>query len=567
MSSARRWGRRAIAAMTVAAVVGLAACTGTEGQDDATTAEEGMVPYLNFGGFGGGANPQANYNPYTPTTRLSAVDYVYETLFVINDYTCEEVPWLATEYEWVDDRTVDLTMRDGVTWNDGEAFDAEDVVFTFQMLKEYPALDEQGVWRVLEDVVASDDGTVRMTFTEPGLAFFTQIAVVKIVPEHIWSAVEDPVTFTNSEAPVGTGPMTVQSFNGQQLVIERNPDHWNADEIRVQEIRFSKADDGGQVDQLKLIRGDYDMNAMFIPNIDEVYVAEDPENNHYWFPAGSPISLYLNLEMAPFDDVAFRQAIAQAINRDEIIERAQQGYVDAASQTGLVLPGQSDWLPEQYADGAYVGFDVDSAAADLDAAGYTTDSQGRRLDADGQPMTFELIVPGGWNDWVIAAEVIRDNLAEVGIGVDVQTPTPEVVTQDRLRGNYEMTFGVRGGSCHMLRNFAEPLGSASTAPIGEETTPSGQPVTNEVRWVDEETDALLEELRVATDPEDQRAAVAGLTEIMVEEMPYIQLWYGANWFQYSTRNAVGWPSEDDPYAKPSNMLLVLQNLRPASTGD
>ncbi len=110
---------------------------------------------------------------------------------------------------------------------------------------------------------------------------------VVIVPEHIWSKVDDPTTFTNSEDPVGTGPMKVKAFNPRELIIERNPDYWQADDVKVQEIQFHKADAGGQIEQLKLSRGEYDHQGLFIPDIEKSYVSRDPEHNHYWYAPGA----------------------------------------------------------------------------------------------------------------------------------------------------------------------------------------------------------------------------------------------------------------------------------------
>ena len=128
---------------------------------------------------------------------------------------------------------------------------------------------------------------------------------------------QDPVTFLN-EKPVGTGPFKFESFNPQQLVCDRNPDYWQADKIKVQELVYTKAERQGQVDQLRLADGEYDWNAMYVPNIEQVFVAKDPEHNHYWFPAGgSSISLCMNLTKAPFNDVEFRRGMAYAIDRDK----------------------------------------------------------------------------------------------------------------------------------------------------------------------------------------------------------------------------------------------------------
>ena len=148
------------------------------------------------------------------------------------------------------------------------------------------------------------------------------ISGVPIVPEHIWSKVKDPTTFTNAEDPVGTGPMKVKSFNPQQLVIERNPDYWQADKVKVQEIRFHKADAGGQVEQLKLSRGEYDQQRDVRARTSRrpTSTATRSTTTTGTRPAAS-ISVYMNLTKAPFDDVEFRKALTTAFDHHEVIEQ------------------------------------------------------------------------------------------------------------------------------------------------------------------------------------------------------------------------------------------------------
>jgi peptide/nickel transport system substrate-binding protein len=281
-------------------------------------------------------------------------------------------------------------------------------------------------------------------------------------------------------------------------VIERNADYWQADKVKVDEIRFNKADGGGQVDQLKLSRGEYDHNAMFVPDIEKSYVARDPEHNHYWYPPGGTISVYMNLTEAPFDDTAFRTALLTAFDKQEVAEKAQLGYVEQASQTGLVIPGQEDWVPEGVEDDGVMPYDVEAADRALTEAGYETDAQGRRLGKDGKPISFSFKVPGEWTDWVAAAEILVEDLRELGFDVNLERPTPESYDADRASGSYDMLFGVHGGSCNIYRNFNEPLGSANTAPVGEPAA------SNFVRWQDPETDAALDELRRATTEDHTR---------------------------------------------------------------
>ena len=547
----------ALVATITAASLGLAGCKGTE-ETGASGTSGGRVSYLNFGDFGGGAAPKPNYNPYLDATKLAATTYLFEPLMVTEGYSCEQIPWLGTDYTWTDPKTLVFKTRQGVKWNDGEPFTAADVAFSFNLLKKYSVLDTQGVWQTgLSSVTATGDNEVTLSFSTPGASAFSTVSAVQVVPEHVWSKVKDPTTFTNAENPVGTGPMTVKSMNPQSLVIERNPDYWQSDQVKVQEIRFHKADAGGQVEQLKLSRGFYDQNAMFVQDIQKTYVDRDPKHHHYWYAPGGVIAIYMNLTEKPFDDVEFRKALLTAFDHDKVVEKAQLGYVESASQTGLVIPGQEAWLPDGIENEGKEPYDEAAAAAALTAAGYKKDAQGNRLDKSGKPIKFTFKVPGDYLDWVAASDILIANLKDLGFDVEQETPTPAAHDEDRNTGNYDMMFGVYGGSCNMYRNYADPLASSRTAPIGKPA------LSNETRWQDPETDKLLGDLKVASDEASQKEAVAGLANIMMNKVPSIPIWYGAKWFQYDTTRAVGWPNEKDPYSAGGDSLVVLTHLKPA----
>jgi peptide/nickel transport system substrate-binding protein len=525
--------------------------------DDAAPAAEvadGMIAELNFGGFGGGSNPQVNYNPFSPNALNAS--YIFEPLLVVNNYSCEMVPWLATDYTWQDPQTLTFTIRDGVSWHDGQPFTAEDVVFTYNLLKAAPAFDSSGLWRTL-DSVTNEGSQVTFSFKEPAGNMLQRVASVVMVPKHVWETVEDPVTYVN-EGAVGSGPFKPASVNGQQLVLERNADYWQADKVKVNRLVFTKNSGGNQTEQLLLSQGKYDTNAMFVPNIEQVYVQRDPEHHHYWYPPGGAISLGFNLTKAPFNDVEFRRAVAHAIDRESISTKAQFGYVETASQTGLVLPGQQDWLPSAIENEGKIPYDQARAEEILSAAGYSKDANGRLLNKDGQPIEFTFLVQNGWTDWIQAAQIIQQNLQALGMTVNVQTPAPENVDAQRGLGNFDMTFMVHGGSCSMYDNYYM-FHSAQSAPIGEQTT------TNYIRFEDPEVDAQIDALRQSPEPEVQKEAVSALSQLMVDKLPTVPLWYGAVWFQYSTKRAEGWPSAENPYAKPSDGLLIITNLRPSAS--
>jgi len=536
--------------------LGAAALALTRFGDASAQDDQALIPRLNGGGMGGGSNPQANFNPNSPNRLTGTLDLLFESLYVYDTYSCTEVPWLATAYEWQDPQTLTFTLRDGVTWNDGEPFTADDVVFTYTTLKEYPALDLNGAVGTL-DTVTADGSTVTFTFTEPSIPVFKVLSYdTRIIPKHIWEAQDDPVTFVNAENPVGTGPFVLGSFNSESLVWTRNESYWQADKIRIQEIGYSKPAEG-QADQLRLANGEYDFNAMFIPNVEQTYVSRDPDHNKYWYASGGVIALAFNLTKAPFNDLNFRKAVAHAINRDDIAQKAQLGYVNIASQTGLVVPGQEGWLNPDIPDQGFIPYDPDQALQILTDAGYTKDGDTLK-DPDGNEISFTFKIEGGWTDWIQAGNIIQNNLRDIGINVDVQTPAYEVLLDQKKRGDFDMIFLVHGGDCSMYRNFFDPFASAQSAEIGEAA------VSNFERWQDDTTDSLLQQFRSAQDEDEQKDIVYQLQQIVYDNFPTIGLWYGAKWFQYRTANAEGWPSADDPYCSSSDWPIILTHLIPPS---
>lgn len=519
-------------------------------QSSSSSSGGGMVQQLNMGSMGGGTNPQINFNPYSPN-RLS-IESVFEKLYIVNEYNCGLVPWLATKYTWKDPKTLDFTIRTGVKWSDGKPFSANDVAFTFDMLKKNPALDTNGATQLLDSVTAAGD-TVTFAFSAPAAQALYQIANTYIVPQHIWSEQQDPVKFTNPK-PVTTGPMVLDHFNPQELVYKRNPDYWQADKFKVSGLRYSKPAEGS-ADQLRLANGEYDWNAMFVPNVQKVFVDRDPQHNHYWFSQGSPISFSMNLTKAPFNDVKFREAMASAIDRDAIAQKAELGYVTTASQTMMKLPGQKDWIDPKIANEGKIPYDKNKALQTLTAAGYKQQG-GKLLGKDGKQIAFNFMVPAGWSDWIQAAQIIQRNLSDLGIKLNVDTPTPAIHDQRRASGDFDTLFTVPAGMCSMYTNFSLPLNSAATAPVGKNAT------SNWIRYQDPATDKLLAQLASTTDPNQQKPIVYQLENVMMTQYPLIPLWYGAVWFEYRTEKAIGWPSEKDPYASPNNTELVLISLRP-----
>ena len=162
-----------------------------------------------------------NFNWFTPGTKRmhGAHQAMWEPLYILNYGTGDLDPWLATGYSQNDDSTeFTIVLRDGVAWSDGEAFDADDVVFTVNMVlnnEEITSREAATVRAQVAGVEAIDGLKVKFSLKASNPRFIVENFGVRIfgsfliMPEHIWSGV-DAATFANSE-PVGTGPYTFTS--------------------------------------------------------------------------------------------------------------------------------------------------------------------------------------------------------------------------------------------------------------------------------------------------------------------------------------------------------------------
>ena len=425
---------KTVVALAVSGALGLSACAGGgAGGGAAGGGGDGMIAQLTFpsdapatmGGL-------VDYNPYAVNALTKT--WLYEQLMVRNGISCEVTPWLATDYEWGGEASeLTFTIRDGVKWSDGQPLTAKDVAFTYNLAKQYPAIDRAGIWKPVFGApaksITAEGNKVKIVFEGNAAPKFDELIRLQILPEHVYGKVGDPTKYID-KAPVGSGPFKVGSYNGRRLELVRRADYWQADKVKVQKLILEGNYDAAQA-SLKLRSGQLDAYWGEIPNPQRAFVDADKKTNHFWYAPNGSTVLSPNLEKAPFDDAKFREAIAPAINRQEISEKSTYGIMKPASQTGLKLPAAAKLLPEKYAanEGAdtVVTFDAAKANQMLDAAGYTKGGDGKRRTKDGQPINLTFSVQAGFIDYQSAAEVIARNLNSVGVTTKVVATAPESV--------------------------------------------------------------------------------------------------------------------------------------------
>jgi peptide/nickel transport system substrate-binding protein len=537
---------RFVAALTVllaAAVLAVAACGPATSSTSAGTASRGgsvtLVPSPK-GPWTSNFNPLISGNNSLPGTQ----GMIYETLLYFNRVDGSTHPWLASSYQWSSDATqITFTLRPGVQWSDGQQFTSDDVVFSLNLAKQYPALDLNSLWQTIQSVVNPDPHTVVVTLKHPAAPMLWYIGgQTYIVPKHIWQSVGDPTMQTNDH-PIGTGPFVLKSFSPQLYVLVRNAHYWQPGKPYIDELRYPAYTSNIGADLL-LSQGAVDWTGLFTPNIQQTYVQRDPAHNHYWFPPANVVMLYLNTAKYPFNQVAVRQAISAAINRQQIYKTAELGYEPVAHPTALILPTEQKYLEPQYAHEAFK-VDAAKAATLLGQAGFQKGSDGVYADAKGNRLAFNIDVPTGWTDWVIACQIMASNLKAIGIDATVNAVSFNQYISALSQGSFDsaISWTNTGPTPYFLYNTL--LNSSYTAPIGAQAT------SNFERWNDPTTDRLLTQYASSVDPTVQQKALAGLQQVMVDQVPSIPLVYGATWYEYNTSRFVGWPDQSHPYAVPA----------------
>jgi peptide/nickel transport system substrate-binding protein len=543
-----------ITSITVVLAAAISALSSTAVAQEPKTTFNIVVPAV----FGG-----KNYNPFTPgATHLQPTQSaIYESLFYINQLDGKVTNVLGTKYAWgAGNKTLTLTIRSGVKWSDGKPFTASDVAFTFNYLKANPGTDLGGLWKNgLESVKVGGTDTVIVTFSKVNVPLFNAIGQTLIVPEHLWASVKDPVTFTN-ETPVGTGPFLAESYSQQAVRVLKNPNYWMKGQPYVDAVAWFSTS-GNDASLLKMIKGETDYGYVSIPDPKKDYTAKGSTFS-YWWPVNSVNALYLNTTKAPFSDVAFRRAIAQAINTKEVADKAYAGIVPPADPTAIVPGQQKQWKPSTAAALA-TKFDPVAADKALTAAGYKKNAQGVRLGKDGAPLaSYKILVGAGWGDFISIAQVVGENLKKVGIATSIDQEEYPAYSGSLLSATYDMgvSWGWGGGPNPYYLYFSS-FAPEFSAPVGKQAS------SNLAHFTDPELSAAIDAFSATSDPVAQKKAVSTMVTQVLKNQPWIPLTARTSFNVYNTARLTGFPTAENPYndGTPSDAIggrLMLINVKP-----
>jgi len=461
-------------------------------------------------------NPYRHYPRGPGYVRMS---WVFDTLIWKDDKGY--IPALAKKWTY-DPKSMSFSfeLREGVKWHDGKPFSAEDVVFTIDYFKKYP----YGFVPIEAVSCAEVKGknTVVIKLEKPYAPFLAYIGgSMPILPSHIWKKVTNPRKYNNPKAFIGCGPYKFIDFNKAKgtYLYEAFEDYYQG-RPKADRLIYIKAGkplmilSNGKADLVN-IRPDI---ARLLEKKGMVVI----KNARGWNK-----KLMINHKKPPFNDKRFRQALAYAINQQEIIDKAHRGFGSPAS-FGLLSPDHEFYNPNTP---TYV-HNPSRARRILESLGYLKGSDGY-YSKYGKPFKVELlasnITSAGESVTDRDGEVIKQQLEKEGIHVDLLN-MEQATTDGRVRKwNFDLAISGHGallGDARILNRMINPkfTGSVNSARFG----------------ANKELLKLLKAQIAEMDTAKRRALVYKIQEIYADEVPAISLYYPTSMAAYNSKKGIRW---------------------------
>ena len=497
-----------IIALTCAAALALCAgCTASPPSSTPSNSQYSVSTLKLEGGTDWGAP-----NPFLCQSRgpgTAKMKLVYGSLLEKDEEG--DVSWLAESWT-VDGSDYTFTLFETATFQDGEPLTAQDVAFTLDYYREHPPVSNPlGVGEdfLVDHYTVVDDHTITLTVDEPDADTLSNLGSFVILPQHIWSKVEDPYSYTGEGYLVGSGAFSCTQYDGATGLYEFTAyEGWCNGTQGTEKIQFIPvsdpllAFDAGELD-ITSLPADLKDSYLSDPNISLVDKAND-----------MGYKLLINYEACPqFLDLTYRQAVYAAIDRQSVVDNVFRG-------AGTV--GSAGYVPQG------------SIFYNEDVVQYDYDPQKAQEVLGGQNLSVTLLCGNSADDLAIA-EIIKNGLTQAGMTVSV-TAYDSATRDDTInQGSYEFALVGNGGWGNNPPTYMRTLFSDVSKFSGTNPHSMGA-----IGYSHEEMTRLAEGQQYETDF-DQRLAMFQELELLVsQEIPILVIANQSTYSMYRKDYYDGW---------------------------
>jgi len=440
--------------------------------------------------------PYSHYQRGPGYVRMS---FIFDTLVWKDEKGY--IPALAQKWEYIEgENAYYFELNEKAKWHDGQKFTARDVAFTFDYTREHPY-----VWvdtTKIDRVEIIDDYKVKIYLKEKYAPFLNNVAgTLPIMPEHIWKQVEKPEEFKGPEAVIGTGPYKLVDYNKEQgtYLYEANRDY-HLGSPRVEKLKFVKV--GSEMAAAALERREVNF-AQIPPELKDEVANKGLsviKTQYDW-----ALKLLFNHQKEPFSAKEFRQALAYAIDREQLVKTTKRGYA-LAGKPGLLSP-DSEWYNPNV---RRYDYNPEKVKEILNGLGY--ELKNGYFVKNGQELTAELLLSP---DYERDGQFIKQQLEKAGIKVNLKSLEAKTLDSMVQDWKFDLALSGHGG----LGGDAEILNKVTI----------GKGVTS-IRYTENKAlTGLLKEQVAFMNPDERKAKVEKIQEIYAEELPCLTMYY-PDWY-------------------------------------
>jgi peptide/nickel transport system substrate-binding protein len=328
------------------------------------------------------------------------------------------------------------------------------------------------------------------------------------------------------------------------LVVTANPHYYLPGLPKIKTYEFPVYTSNNTADSA-IQSGQIDWSGGFIPNINQTYLAKDPQYHLVNIPLAEDY-LIPNMAKGPTTSLAVRQAISAALDRSYLSQSVYNGYGPPTNPAALLMPNfQSVASPQTVSDqkAGFGGANPAKSKQILQAAGYKLGGNGILTAPGGQPLTLTAKVVSGWTDYISLLQIMQQELKTAGIGLSITQEAYSVWLTDQDTGNFQLLMGNGGYTPSPYSYYYNMLDSAVTRPLGTAET-----IGNFGRYHNPTVDGLLQQIGTSSDPAGQTQAFAQIEAIVKQQLPVIPLMEAQDEVEFNGHHVTGFPTPSNAWA-------------------